>query len=310
MTQMNEVLFLSNDEIDRVLHLLGFNLEGGKFRVLRAILTSVNEDKPSITYNELAARIEESEGKQITRQLAYRYIKGLEAEGFIDVDRSRYRRQYRASYDMIIHAIEKKRDLILEDLHQKQKNFTKELEVVEDINTTSLARRTREILAGRKFPERTRAVEGFVDVQKLIDDVIYNRAEDGDVIRLTLDWVGFDVLSRKRREVITERIGDRDVKFKILFHKTPDDRVLKFFKEGLLHASESKWNVDIRFCPRDERTYEIAALNRYGIVLIMSLAPLTALWVPHTENELLTNDAIDSFDREFEEGKTIQEVLS
>jgi DNA-binding HxlR family transcriptional regulator len=309
MTPNEEATVMSDDSNERLFQLLGFNLEEGKYRVLRVILASIDEEKKSVRYDDLAKRIEEIEGKKIARQLFYRYIKALEEDGFVEVDRSRYRRHYSSNYDMILHAVEQKRTSILEELRVEHQNLTDVKESIEDISTASLARRTREILAGRKLPERARSVSGFPDVQNLIDDVVYNRAEDGDIIRITLDWVGIENLNEERRDAIRERFGYKDVTFRMLYHKTPDKDALEFLKQGMID-DKSVWHIEIRFCPRSERTYELIALNQYGVVLIMSLAPLTALWIPQAENELLVNDAIDTFDRDYEDAQTLQEMIS
>ena len=60
--------------------------------------------------------------------------------------------------------------------------------------------------------------------------------------------------------------------------------------------------VGYRVLPREDATYQFIGRNNEGIVLIVSESPLSATWLPRSSNVELVDNAIDSFDSDYEKG--------
>ncbi|RLI58069.1 MAG: hypothetical protein DRO87_06290, partial [Candidatus Thorarchaeota archaeon] len=63
----------------------------------------------------------------------------------------------------------------------------------------------------------------------------------------------------------------------------------------------------LRLSHREDTTYQFISLGRRGIILITSEQPMTAVWIPRESNPHLIDDAIDSFDADFDSGTDVFE---
>ena len=296
---------MEENDAFHLLETIGFSLTDWRARVLKAILvTQGNHDAP-VTFDEIYPSLQnENLEKRIAQSLIYRSLSSLEKDGYIEVDKSRYKHRYWTGIDVIHAALEKAKAMSLTGLKERAKQANSDMEYISDASISSLATRLVETMTGTSSQQHARFAQGYDDIYSLSMNTVYGRSERGDVVRICLDWISSE--SSKAAEKIMDilLLLERGVEIRALGHTmwTPTDeggaRLSAFYgsirDEGL--------PLTLKIHPRTERTYQFISRNHDGIVLIVSETPPTATWIPRRANPYLVDEAIGSFDKDFTAG--------
>jgi hypothetical protein len=283
------------DELAKTLEVLRVNLEEGQYKVLRAILMAQDESTEAVTFSQIQDQIIIEKRKKMTRPLAYRYLKALENRGYIEVAKGSYRNEYKANYNTIMRAIQKSRHETMESLWKKRDELESKRKYLLNLNLAEISTEIIELLAEKEFRNTPRSATGLDNIHRLTDAVLYSKAKKGDVIRVSYDWVQREDDIEKRR--VHNEISSLQTNLSKM--RAKEYRLMK----------EAGLRVDARVSFESDHTYQIIALNKEGIVLIVSEEPVTAVWIPRSANAQLVDDAIDSFDAHFNVAKDMHDVV-
>ncbi len=289
----------------QVLDLIGFNLPAWRARVLKAILVSQGDQDAPVMFDEIYLSLQnDKSGKQIAQPLVYRSLSSLEKEGYIKVDKSRYKHVYWTGIGIIQAALERAKGITLAGLRERAKQADSDMESISDASISSLATKLVETITGTPSQQHVRFAQGYDDIYSMSMNTVYSRSERGDVVRICLDWISSNPSKAAERIMDIIRLLERGVEIRALGHTmwTPTDeggaRLSAFYgsirDEGL--------PLTLKIQPRTERTYQFISRNHDGIVLIVSETPPTATWIPRGANPYLVDEAIRSFDKDFTAG--------
>ncbi|MFW9850939.1 MAG: hypothetical protein ACFFF4_17565 [Candidatus Thorarchaeota archaeon] len=296
------------------MELLDIDLADGKSRVLKGAILAQRRLGEGVTFDELRSKIAEKQGgKRVVRPLIYRYLKSLEESGFLDVDRSSNPNQYIVNISNLSEGIERSRLVKLSELTLKHGEIQ---ELIQNLNNTTpvwLARDMVELLVGSTYVSNSRSAQGMIQIQNMINSEIYSRARQGDIIRCTLDWDFQPASYEEKNRRIGFALFSNKVKMRFLLHDPSRvDQALLADRIQVYRGVQSDPNLseyaETRVTFKKTKTYQCVALNREGIVLIVSEDPYTGVWIPRTVNQKLVDEVVDQYDRDFATGVDLLEV--
>ncbi|UCE10045.1 MAG: hypothetical protein JSW61_13910 [Candidatus Thorarchaeota archaeon] len=296
---------MNKEDFSRALELVGINLHDGRSRILRAMLRAQPSLGTQISFKEMYQQLGREEGgRGMARPLVYRYLKSLEKDGLVAVDRSAYRHTYSVGLETLTSAIENLRLRALEKLRLEFEAETQRQEAVVMPSAASIAAEFMIFLVGKPEKPIPKTVTGLEDIQRLIDTEIYATAKEGDVIRATMDWITHDRDVEKARYQEAQRLLDMGVEYRTLIRRPwALDTSIGKMRRRFYQEAKDRYKVTYRFMDKREWAYQLVGKNRDGIVLVVSEDPITAIWIPRSTNPMIVDDALDSFDQEFEEAQ-------
>lgn len=292
-----------------IIELLDFEIHRKNMVVLGAILKSQKEPTNYVDFATIRAQLEIDEGGRKGKDsLIYRSLSWLEKIGFIKVDRSEHKHGYNSDLGLLHKVFREAMKEATHEIKSEIEDIDSEIEVLSKIDTKNLGSEMISIAAGKKKIEKPVFAEGWEDVFQLIDDKIYKHVEKGDLVRFSLEWLN-------RSEMITpvriERIGillENGVIFHGLEHNKIDKHHQDLLKNFTLYFRDKGYQPGFSICERKDATYQFVGRNDEGIVLIVSENPMSATWIPRNANPELIDNAIKSFDEDYDAGIDITEV--
>ncbi|MFW9843540.1 MAG: hypothetical protein ACFFEV_03075, partial [Candidatus Thorarchaeota archaeon] len=145
-------------------------------------------------------------------------------------------------------------------------------------------------------------------VLQLIDDKVYDSLKKGDEVRFALEWMSrVDVLTPARVGRLMKLMED-GVNFRGLEHNKISKEHREAFKQLTLQYREQGHKPGFRICDKQDSTYQFVGRNDVGIVLIVSENPMSATWIPRSSNPDLVDNAIQTFDADYELGIDIEDI--
>lgn len=302
------------EDHQRVLKLMGVDLKDGRSRALRAIIISQEKLGSGCTFDELRTKmLEESGSKEIARPLIYRYLKSLEEDNLLFVERDSTPNRYIVDVATLSRGFNQIVKGKLAGLESRQEKLQQTKTSLSSIDASWFARDLIEMLIEGPFVSGSRSTRGRSQIQDLVVAEIYSRARKGDLLRMTLDWDFKSSSGEEKKRAIGYSMFSKGVKMRFLLHDIKrvegpllQDRINEYRK---IRSNQSiKRLAETRVTFKTTKTYQCISLNRDGIVLIVSEDPYTGVWVPRTANSKLVDDVIDSFDEDFESGIDLLEI--
>ncbi|MFO7836931.1 MAG: hypothetical protein R6V83_09760 [Candidatus Thorarchaeota archaeon] len=286
------------DELS-VLRFLDVDSHEKKMDVLRALLQA-GENESRVGFSEILKRLQSDDTEKPNKSLIYRLLSSLEADGFIEVDRSGYRHRYSSDLERIEKTLQKKRERTLDELSEREVKLERQLERLRNMDIGLLVDRLIKAITDAKWTDRSRFGMGLRSLQLMADREAYAQAVKGDTIRITVDDV--DLLSDKwnKRLEGLGNLASRGVRVRALFTEACKQVKDKWrdTKEEYISFKSEGLDVDFRIRTGD-LTYQIVARNTDVLVLTVAEEPLASICVPRNENPSLLDDVMDSFDAEF-----------
>ena len=98
----------------------------------------------------------------------------------------------------------------------------------------------------------------------------------------------------------------------VIFHGLEHNKVSKkqreLFTRFTLAYRKEGYEPGFRICERKDSTYQFVGRKDEGIVLIVSENPMSATWIPRSANADLVDNAIETFDADYDAGKDIADI--
>ncbi|MFW9800950.1 MAG: hypothetical protein ACFFD9_10970 [Candidatus Thorarchaeota archaeon] len=299
---------MNQKRFDKALKALGLTTTEKRAQVLGALLRAQPEPGLAVGFGDIYDNLGgPTEKKPVAHPLIYRCLMSLEEQGFIQVDRGSYRHGYAASSNTILAALyglaQDKIAALKEEIArlESEKQFLGRLDI--DVLSTSMI----ELLTGERSEERTRFGYGKDGVRRLVDSEIHSKARQGDIVRVSLDWiVPRPSISEERLRSMVD-LALKGIEFRGLGRMKLKKNVMRRFASVYEKLKQRGLKVGLRFMPNPKATYQLLGRNNEGIILIVSEEPVAATWIPRSANPFLIDDAIDSFDKDYLQARDVLE---
>lgn len=290
-------------KLEDILQLLGINLKQGKWKVLSVILSAQEELGAGITFNVLKKGLEATEGKKVARPLIYRYLKELEENGMLYIDRTSRTNLYVIDEETVIQSLRTSRAIKVSELKKDLRTITAKGDILAVVSSDRLTEGFVETLTGKKSEDTTKVGTDLGDVRKLIHDKIFSRARANDFVRFSLDYDTLDAILDEDFILTGVKLAAKRIKFQVLISQAKNQIL-----EGRIRSSPylkvrsgEELRIEYRISTRTTKTHQCVTLNADGIVLLVSVNPLSAIWIPRSQNKLLVEDVISRFDQDYSE---------
>jgi len=292
-----------------ILEILNFELSRKDVVVLGALLKSQGSPTTYVDFGAIRAQLEIDEGGKIGKDsLIYRSISWLEKAEFIRVDRSQHKHGYNSDVGLIHKALQKSIEEAKDKIEDELATLDTDIERLSRMDVEELGSDLILLTAGKKKIERPVFAVGWENVLQLVDDKVYNQVKKGNLIRFSVEWLSkVDVITPIRIDQIG-RLLENGVIFRGLEHNRISKQHLKAFKKFTLVFRKQGYQPGFRICERKDATYQFVGRNDEGIVLITSENPMSATWIPRVANPSLVDNAIQTFDEDYEAGIDIEEI--
>jgi hypothetical protein len=182
-----------------------------------------------------------------------------------------------------------------------------ELDSIERLDVDLMTSHLWNQLLGTRSPREKRVIDTSDDFQTVILEDLFQNLQKDDVIRiiLSVDLLSEETLYNEDIQSIMNPIDTSECNLRILLfgEERPnlDDKTL------FLPIKNICDNFKVKYIQKEENTYRFISKNREKLVFIMtdSLIPDKAVLMDRTENSMMIDNAIDTFDYMYSKAQPI-----
>jgi len=288
---------------EEVLEAIGLDRTRKDMVILGALLKAQKGPTDFIDFETIREQLTKDEGSRRGKDpLIYRSLSTLEKEGFLKIDKGSHKHGYCSSIAMLEKAIVNIVAKKIKSLEKELKEIDSEIAMLSEMNSDTMTAGVIELMTGKRKIEKPVFAQGWDNILKILDDKVYKNLKKGDVVRITLEWLTQVDYLRPKRTLIVEKLLESGVEIRALDHDKGEIAIRSNMRELLTKMRAIGANVGYRVLPRKDATYQFIGRNDEGIVLVVSESPLSATWLPRSSNAELVDNAIDSFERDYEKG--------
>ncbi len=291
---------------EEMLGVVGLDTSKKDMVILGALLKAQGEPADYIDFETLREQLAKDEGSRRGKDpLIYRSLSWLEKEGFVKIDSSGHKHGYNSSIAIIERALERIVSQHIVTMQKNLKQIDSKVNVLSEINSEALASGLIDLVAGTSKIEKPIFAQGIDNILNLLDDKVYKGLKKGDVVRIKLEWLSQGDYLNARRVLNAEKLLKKGVEFRALDHNRGEKKLRKDVRRSIINWRKEFDTVGYRVFPRKDATYQFVSRNTEGIVLVVSESPLSATWLPKVVNPELVDNAIESFDSDYNLGTDI-----
>ncbi|MFW9961109.1 MAG: hypothetical protein ACFFDV_08830 [Candidatus Thorarchaeota archaeon] len=306
---------------DEILAKLGVDMNSGKMMVFKAIIAATKGLSKSVTYNEVADAIKKDAKKEYSKAYIYRQLKSLEEEGFIIVDAVQHPQHYSCSEAALSNALKRISQYTLSQLMSRRQDITTQLNLLETANQEEVAITIYNNLVGITPIGESIIIEGIENVRSTVIREFADGVKPGDYVRILAP--ASTIADGLGPGGMTElRIMQGALKgTKVLGLLTPlqnqemsTELIAGFLKtlSGPFTEAVSTGNVLVKLAKEPVQTYRMVSLNNEKMLLYLTHAKESdvAVLIHRGSNAGLIDDAVSTFDRLWENGINIVEIVT
>lgn len=295
-------------KLQDVLEILHLELSRKDMVVLGALLKSQGNPTSFVDFDTIRRQLAIDEGgRKGENPLVYRSLSWLESAGYIRVDRSQQKHGYNADVVLLHKALQQAINDATDEIEKEIQKLDDESEYIDKIDISELGSEIISFAAGEKKIEKPIFAEGWENVLQLLEDKVYGSAKRNDLIRFSMEWMSNVEIITPRRIEILRKLMEKGVIFHGLEHNKISNKHLKAFANYTRAYRDQGFMPGFRICERQNSTYQFVGRNDEGIVLITSENPMSATWIPRNANPALVDNAIETFDADYEAGIDFEE---
>ncbi|MFX1559023.1 MAG: hypothetical protein ACFFBL_00370 [Promethearchaeota archaeon] len=295
---------------EELLELIGLEKTRKDMVILGALFKAQKEPSDFIDFETLREQLAKDEGARKGKDsLIYRSLSWLEKQGFLKIDKGGHKHGYNSSVAILDKAVEKIVNKQVQTLEKELRKIDSEISIFSEMDSDALASSLIDLAAGKVKIEKSVFAQGWESILKLLENKIYSGLKEGDVIRIKLEWLSDIDYLEPRRIMRYEELVQKGVEIRALDHDRGEKKLRSRMKEVLTTMQNMGGKVGYKILRREDATYQFMGRNNEGIALIVSESPLSATWLPRSSNEELVENAIDSFDRDYEKGTDLLDYL-
>jgi hypothetical protein len=293
---------LSTFDLEEVLQILELDVNRKDMVVLGALLKAQKDPSDYVDFETLREQLAKDEGSRKGKDpLIYRSLSKLEKDRFIKIDKSGHTHGYNSSIAVMERALKKMLEEKMKSLEDELVSVDSDITTLSSMESDSVAYKLIDITTGKKRKDETVFAQGWDNIIRLHNEKVAKGLKKGDVVRMTLEWFSHANYSDPIRLKKTLSVIEHGAEFRVLDYDGIEKELRKNMRGYIMKAREIG-NVGYRIFPREDSTYQFMSRNREGIVLFISERPMSATWIPRTENPKLVDNAIEGFDRDYEKG--------
>ena len=291
---------------EEVFEIIGLERTRKDMIILGALLKAQKAPNDFIDFETLRTQLASEEGSRKGKDpLIYRSLSFLEKEGFLKIDKGSHKHGYNSNIAIIEKALEKIISKNIKSLEKELKQIDEETTVLSEIDSDIMASGLIDFVAGKKKIEKSIFAQGWENILTIFDNKLYIDLKKGDTIRVKLEWLSKINYMDAKRVMNIEKFLKKGVEFQSLDHDQGEEKLRESYKGFIENWRNKGYKVGYRVFPREDATYQFMGRSTEGIVLVVSESPLSATWIPRSANPDLVDNAIESFDRDYERGTDI-----
>jgi DNA-binding PadR family transcriptional regulator len=290
-------------------------------QILGALLKLQNENVIGSTVDQIREKVNIKSEKKFTKAWIYKCLSNLEEEGFITVNRIDTPNTYTAGLGPIGKALTKHINRRRIQLDEERQELTENIQFLRNQSSDILAERVIESLTGVQAETTTRVVEGLQNVRSVIITELAENVGEGDILRATERGNILDLEGTEAGAVETRifRAMENGLEVRVIFRDNPFPQGVgsEPLTEYLLKEKKSliKLIIDgkmkVRIAGKATPSYRMLSLNREKMLLFLADSPRpdSVALITYEANPKLLDDAIDAFDRAWEQAEDITEGI-
>ncbi|MHA2140112.1 MAG: hypothetical protein ACXADC_04640 [Candidatus Thorarchaeota archaeon] len=303
------------DEFDRI----GVDMESRDMQVLKVLAELASASPEGITFNDLFSHLSEN-GMKLSKVWIYKCLSRLEDEEFISTERIGNPRRYSTSQSIIAKALDKKLKARGNELKSEQKKLRKDLKSIKDTTVEDLTMLAYDTIVGSIPIDSSLVIEGVENVRSILIKEFFQKAKPEDTIRVLAPTQAIDRGGETSGITEMELLmkATEGIKLKSIMIPSEDAsrdptiiaQYIGNLRE-LLREALSSGNLAIRSPGAPLKTYRMVSLNTDVMLLYLTQSPASdmAALVRREDNPGLLDDALNTFDRIFDEGIDIIEMF-
>lgn len=288
---------------EEVLEIIGLESTRKDLVVLGALLKAQKEPTDFIDFETLREQLEKDEGSRKGKDsLIYRSLSLLGKEGFLKIDKGSHKHGYNSNIAIIEQAITKLVSKKIKTLEKDIKQIDSEVSILSEITFEAMAAGVIDLANGKKMIEEPIFAQGWENIVKLVRDKVYKDLKRGDLVRASLEWLTQTDYMNPDGLMNAEKLLREGIEFRSIDHDRGEKEIRANLRKIVARMHKRDYKMGYRIFPRKDATYQFIARNTEGIVLVVSESPLSATWLPRDSNTELVDNAIESFDRDYDLG--------
>ena len=290
---------------------------------LLGIILRLQQDPPiPLSVGEIYEQvIIDDPNTKLTKAGIHRVLKSLIELKLVRFDNpSAHRKKYIADVNTIMKGFEELKSNRIKNLEKQQKKIVEQEKQITALDCGHLSKEFVKEITGRQEEIKSRIVRGVEELHRLVRFNILEKAREGDIVRATLLWVNPFLNETSRNRLIKYfEAAERgaDVRYLVssdVFRIREDSPKRKAALEVSLGIMKYYLDILSRGKKLDGRiyigpkTYNQISINSENMGLILTENPVTAVWITRQYNPDLIDNAVKTFDRDWEKSKSILEL--
>lgn len=288
-------------------------------QVLKALAELMNRNPEGVTYADLSSHLV-MKGINLSKVWIYKCLSRLEDDGFVVAERISNPRLYITSQGIIAEALERKRKAIVDELKTGREEIDQKLKSVKSTSVEDLTMMAYDTIVGSVSIDSSRVIEGVEIVRSTLIKEFFQKAKKGDLIRVITPSEAADRGGETGGVTEMELLkkAPEGIELRALMVSSEDASrdqgliatYLGDLKQILMEAILSG-NLKMRTSKGPFKTYRMVSLNNNLMLLYLTHSPASdmAALVRREDNPGLLDDALNTFDRLFDEGIDIVEMM-
>ncbi|MFX0054211.1 MAG: hypothetical protein ACFFAX_05860 [Promethearchaeota archaeon] len=316
---------IEDETLREALEILGLNVgtaeeESRTIGILRAILKIRGTPPAPRTFAEVYDSVlqENPEGK-LSKAWVHRVLKPLVENQLVRVE-GQSRKSYVVDVNTIMTGLEQLKTSRINQIRDELETLKANQDQISKLDCGVLAQRLVKSLTGQDEAPTTRIVRGVDELDRVLKYNITDVAKKGDVIRATVLWLTPLLKGGEDRmmKFIDAAQRGADVRYLVtldilsageLVERDMDPQRIDGIAQGIIKMREAGIKFDVRVFPAG-RTYSQVSLNDQSTAFVITENPLTATWLTREFNPDWIDNAISSFDENWENAKSLFELTA
>jgi len=302
-------------------HILGIDLDSSQMMVLKAVMAAAGGPSILVTFKEINAHLQKLQKKKYSKAYIYRQLADLEKEGYIVSEQDLGKaREFQISESAMVKSLSKKREQVESDLLVKKQQILAKLELLKTTSSESISFVVYNQLMGLESSKTSIIIEGVENVRNTVVREFGKASESGDIIRVIAPSGALDRPMEQSGMAEMSLMVKAAEGVKVIGLLMPDSEqsvatelVVNYIQN--IGETFTKYattgNILMRIAKENIKTYRMVSLNREKMLLYLTHAATSdmAALIYRKDNPGLIDDAVDTFDRIFEEGIDIIELI-
>jgi DNA-binding PadR family transcriptional regulator len=299
---------------------LGLRISDRDITMLKAIVEASGAELRPATYAEISQVHAEMAKREFSKAWMYRCLNSLRDQGLIREDTVQHPKGYFIDRSHMESALRKRQRDRTKELKAARSAVEEKLDLLRGSRMQELAIRAFDAMVGNAEAKTSNVIEGIENVRHTVIREFGEAADNGDTVRV-LSFIS--LLNRGLpRGGLPERklMSAAERGAKVLGLMVPQSKeslgtdLIAGFTANMsdhFQKTTATGNILLRISREVVNTYRMVSLNRDKMILYLTNAieSDSAALIQRKDNPGLIDDAVDTFDRLFQDGVDVLDVV-